>query len=254
MVISLIVVLSVFFMNSNMNEPFLNNPDTISKLVSAYVINLERNKERLNHFRKSYESADLGNLIPCNRFEAIDGNTVPVQKYVTPEIFTGIKEIDATNRRTSMGQLTRGMIGCYLSHLAVYDLALQSSAKYALVFEDDASIASDIYGSAIDKILRGDRNVPHDWDIMLLGVICNDCHEYNGEYNVVDDFFGLHGYLINRRAMELMKTTLPIETQIDIRMSILCREQKLKIYSVIPTKVGAGDFGTDLQMRIEQTK
>jgi GR25 family glycosyltransferase involved in LPS biosynthesis len=228
-------------------ETFEEKPDA---KVRAYVINLAKNKDRMDHFRKNYAETDLSDKFPYQRFEAINGREIDVSKYVTPDAMQGIQYIENTGRRTSMNQLTKGMVGCYLSHLAVYRDALDNGADYALVFEDDALIAPDVYDAAISKLIGAAKDplVPKTWDIMLLGYICLDCHEINAAYNAVTDFYGLHGYLISRSGMEKLKGLLPINNQIDLEMSRLSQARKLNVYSLTTPKVTTGPFGTDLQM------
>ena len=248
------IVALIFVRNKNNKETLLNKDDiNAASLVSAYVINLERNKDRMESFHQSYKSSDLVQRIPYNRFEAVDGSVVPLEKYVTPETLEGIKRTEETKLRTAPNDMTKGMVGCYLSHLGVYDMALKQRTKYALIFEDDAVISSDIYTSTIEKILRGDESVPPDWDMILLGVVCRDCRDYNEDYNKVHDFFGTHGYIVNRKAMKVLKNSLPMTRQIDVRMSELCREKKFKVFSVKDLKVGAGGFGTDIQVPIKES-
>jgi GR25 family glycosyltransferase involved in LPS biosynthesis len=224
---------------------------TIEKELNSYVINLKKNQDRMLHFSKSYNSTDLGVLVPVQRYEAVNGNNIQLEKYVSSEVLLGIQQIDATNQRTSNHQLTKGMIGCYLSHLGVYEHAISKNKKYALVFEDDAKVSRDIYKS-IKKIIYKDGNVPRDWDIILFGLIENDVRHYNNDYNLVKDFYGTHGYIIKRSAMKLLLSTLPIERQIDGQMVKFVKENKLKIYSLTTQKVGVENFGSDLQMIVTE--
>ena len=243
----------LFLKNKKKKESLLNNKDSANELVSTYVINLERNKDRMDNFREKYEASDLAQVLPYTRFEAVDGSKVPIEKYLTPEALKGLMRTEASKLRSLPHDLTKGMVGCYLSHLGVYDIALKQSTKYALVFEDDAVISPDIYTSTIEKIIHGDEGVPPDWDMILLGVVCRDCRDYNEDYNKVHDFFGTHGYIINRKAMKVLKNSLPITTQIDVRMSELCREKKFKVFSVKNLKVDAGGFGSDIQVPMKES-
>lgn len=248
LIIVLFITVSMFVLIKQMKkESFFPERMNVEKQVSPYVINLKKNEDRMTNFRKSYNSTDLGALLPVQRFEAVNGNNIQLEKYTTSQVLLGIQLIDATNQRTSNDQLTKGMIGCYLSHLGVYEHAIKSSKKYALVFEDDATLSRDIYKS-IKKIIYNDRNVPKNWDIILFGLIENDVRDYNSEYKIVKDFYGTHGYLITRKAMKLLLSTLPIERQIDAQLVKFVKDNKLKIYSVTPQKVNVANFGSDLQM------
>ena len=50
--------------------------------------------------------------------------------------------------------------------------------------------------------------------------------------------------------MQQMLATLPIDQQIDWKMSELIKQRKLSVYAVDPVIVEAGKFGTDVQMTV----
>jgi GR25 family glycosyltransferase involved in LPS biosynthesis len=222
--------------------------------VHAYVINLAKNTDRMDHFNKNYAETDLASELPYQRLEAVNGHEIDVSMYVTPSVMQGIQFIESTGRRTDHNQITKGMIGCYLSHLAVYRDALDNDVDYALIFEDDAIIDADLYTNVIHKLINKhskDQLIPNTWDIMLLGYMCLNCKEINAEYKKVMNFYGLHGYLISKSGMEKLKDLLPINNQIDLEMSRLAQEEKIDIYCLTTPKVKTGPFGTDLQMDVK---
>jgi len=212
----------------------------------SYLINLDRRKERLHNFTNEYTKSGLGAEKPFIRVEAVDGSSLVLTDIVSPEIEDGIKKIETTGYRTSHPQMTRGMIGCYKSHYKVWDAIYASGDPYGLVFEDDAMIDSQLY----EKI----PEFPPDWDVILLG------HARLAEYEhvpypdllLVQDFWGLHGYLISRKgiAKMMLYRDIPISLQIDIFMSKLATEGKLIVYAVENPIVHQGNFGTDLQTTI----
>ena len=214
--------------------------------VKTYVINMAKNADRMANFDASYKAAK----IPFNytRFEAVDGRNIDIAPYVAPHVLAEIHTMDATRVRPSDKHLTRGMIGCYLSHIEIYKDALKSGADKALIFEDDAELDPAMY-SRLQAILNKAPGVP-EHDIMLLGVICLDCGVPKAGFKRVKNFWGTHGYVITRKAMQQMLATLPIDQQIDWKMSELIKQRKLSVYAVDPVIVEAGKFGTDVQMTV----
>ena len=94
----------VIDIDKNKKEGFQSQPigpDT----TQIYVINLEKNKKRLNNFHKHYQQCDLQSQ-PVERINAIYGLELPYKDYI------------AENPEDK--GLTPGMVGCYLSHLQTY--------------------------------------------------------------------------------------------------------------------------------------
>ena len=106
------------------------------------VINLPRRADRLERFRQRLN----GNwpFAQPQRFEAIDGSTVPMP---------------ATWDKGA------GAWGCQLSHRAVLDAAIADRISSLLVLEDDAYPVNDLATQAQRLFLR----VPSDWDGIMLG-------------------------------------------------------------------------------------
>lgn len=216
--------------------------------VKSYVINMAKNKDRMVNFDASYKAAKFPHKY--TRFEAVDGRNIDISPYVTPKVLSEIKTMDVTGVRLSDKHLTRGMIGCYLSHLEIYKDALMTGVDKAVIFEDDAELDPAMYGR-LQAILNKSPGTP-EYDIMLLGVICLDCDVPKAGFKRVNNFWGTHGYVITRTAMQAMLATLPIDQQIDWKMSDLIRQRKLSVYAVDPVIVEAGKFGTDVQMTVEE--
>ena len=226
----LIANLFIKYKNTTTNNTEQFTIPTIDRTeVDVYVINLEKNKERLELITQQYNDSDLG-LYPFIRIEAINGNEINVQPYVTERVYKGILDIDKNNgERHHHSQMTRGAIGCYLSHLKIYEKCKESTTPYALILEDDAVFNNDIYESAIHHI---QEQIPSDWDIILLGKIDIKTIKHD-TYLEMQEFWGTHGYLINQNGIRKMLdyANIPIDDQIDAIMSKLEHNKMLKIYA-----------------------
>lgn len=212
---------------------------------NIYLINLKRRPDRYKKFMEYYTSSDLKNhqLI---RFNAIDGSLLNVNNVPLTDLARNeLKQLDNSGFRTKHYQLTKGAIGCYLSHVKLWENILKTNTEYALIFEDDAKIPSRIY-----KIIKTEiRNVPKDWDIILLGYMCTECIEFRKYYSV-NRFMLTHCYLIKRTAIiKIMETNtlFPISQQIDSHMSEL--SSILNIYALNDplNKVKQFSSRTDIQ-------
>lgn len=216
----------------------------------CYVINLARKPDRLAHISSVYSKSDVSSE-PFTRVEAVDGKETNLRPYVTESILKGIQDIDETGRRTRHDQLTRGMIGCYLSHLKVYNIFKQSSKPYALILEDDAMFPTDLH----DRVIRTIQDdVPDDWDVILLGRWAIE--ETREKTHVkVHKFWGTQGYIINKKGLSKMQTyrNVPIDDQIDAIMGKLSRENILKVYAPIENFIKVdGAIPSDVQMNVTE--
>ena len=141
------------------------------------------------------------------------------------------------------GVVTKGAIGCYLSHVKVWENILKNNYETVLIFEDDAKIPEDLNM----KIYENMKYIPNDWDIVLFGYICKKCRKYEN-YLEVERFMLTHCYMINRNAIvKIMNsnTLFPITQQIDALMSEL--SSILNIYSVKDKIVKQFNSRTDIQ-------
>jgi GR25 family glycosyltransferase involved in LPS biosynthesis len=157
----------------------------------AFVINLERSKERLERVNTEYQQHGLRRLFgKLVRYEAVDGRSVRVPEYwyqfdTYTAVYTGV-DADAA-------------YGCYASHCALLQQFLHSGAAAMLVLEDDAQFEEG-FAARFRKFYR---HVPRDWEVLLLG------YSENGAPRVIDAWCKragdggcnlTHAYIINPQA------------------------------------------------------
>ena len=227
---TLIIILIIIIYFNYQTEKFIDdNSKIINKNdINVYVINLVKNKERLDNFKYEYNNSDMVS-IPYIVYPAIVGVDLDLKKHVTPNAYNQIIMTEKTNTRNHHYDLTRGAVGCYLSHINIYKEIVKSNKKYGLIFEDDVMIARDFF----IRLNNGIKNIPDDWDLYLLGIICLKC-DINPEYINVKRFWGMHGYLVKKEsAIKLVKLLdYLIKKQIDSEISLLIKYNKLKVYSI----------------------
>jgi glycosyl transferase family 25 len=151
---------------------------------------------------------------------AVDGSTLDIDKLKKDGIIS--------NNNT----LTKGEIGCYLSHVHLLKKALNSK-KPVLILEDDAKIEVD----TLNKIKKVIENPPKDWDLIFLGY--NYYEEYS-TFKQINYLHGTHAYLINTKNLTKAKidSLLPIEKPYDVILPI-----KFKTYISQPKIIQLGEFG-----------
>jgi GR25 family glycosyltransferase involved in LPS biosynthesis len=209
-------------------------------------MNLDRRPDRLKTFITYYNNSDLKNL-SINKLNAIDGSqinldTVPLTDLAKLEM----KQLETTGFRYKHYQLTKGAIGCYLSHVKIWENMIRYNHDKVLIFEDDARVPPNALYS-IKKIVK---DIPIDWDIILLGKFCNECED-KGTYYKVKRFILLHSYLITRKGVEKIinaHNLFPISQQLDAYLSEI--SDILNIYAPKINIVNQSNSRTDIQAPI----
>ena len=168
--------------------------------LGFYVINLDRAVDRMTQFTKDFESFP----IPFTRFSAIEGGhlTFPVEGYNAPKFFSHL------GREASPGE-----IGCFLSHISVIKLFLESNKEFALICEDDAMPTPYGY-DAIQQAIE----YAETWDLLrLFGSRHNTTFPYrrlSPHHNLctqITCMIPAAAYIVNRRAAEkLLRRLVPM--------------------------------------------
>lgn len=138
---------------------------------------------------------------------------------------------------------TRPAVGCFLSHLAVWQRFIQSDAPLAFIVEDDVLPSSDFSAPLVRRLLA---ELPADADMLLLGyTIMDGLAEPTGcpLLRRIYYYNGTFAYLLTRRGCQnLFSRLLPIRTHIDNQISLeLVADRSLHVYGAEP-RLFAHDF------------
>jgi glycosyl transferase, family 25 len=179
-------------------------------LLKTWVINLDRAPDRLQRI-----GAQLQRLrLPWTRLPAVDARALrPEQKAA----------LDTPAYRIKHGmEPLAGELGCYLSHVEVMRAFLATSARFALVLEDDV-----ILTESLPAVLRGLLAHPGRWDMVKLSAVHSGTPQpvlevAPGHHLAVmlSRCTGSSAYLVNRRAAEayaagLLPMSLPYDHVFD---------------------------------------
>lgn len=119
-------------------------------LPKALLINLPRHTSRYDEVKQQLDLAGVS----FERIVATDGRALSE---------------DVTAREvTRLGRLlmTKGMMGCYLSHRSCWQKCLAEGSP-VIVFEDDVVLGADF----TDRLEKAMDSLPEDWDVLLLGAL-----------------------------------------------------------------------------------
>ena len=255
-IILFLLFLIFIFLNFKKKEnftDFIPNEGNFPEKTKAFYINLDKNVKRKNELIESYNNSDL-QIIPLNRFPAILGKTVDLDKWLPPDALMQIERTEQTKRRTHHYELTTGAVGCFLSH---YTLAKQlladKEAEYYLILEDDIMVNENL----LSTIKRYLSMVPADWDILQLSTLRNVKYNVVGEFYEPSGFWGMQSYIINKKGAEKLVKEVnkhKIDGQIDAYLSRMVQQNKIKIYITKKRLFFVNENGikSDIQCKVVQ--
>lgn len=173
--------------------------------VGVWLINLPQSGDRKSRMEAQLQSLGLG----YNLFEAVNGNAV--WDDIRPKV-------DLLSFERNVGRtIMKGEIGCYLSHLGVWEAFLASDYQIALVLEDDVVFHDDFLTALQTAASHSDK-----WDMLKLNRIRAKFPVKQGaigNYRLnafVGSFTGTGAYLVQRACVErLLPKMLPIVRPID---------------------------------------
>jgi len=196
---------------------------------NVYLINLATKKDRLDNFIDAYKRTDLFSVKSFERVNAINGRELDLTRYLSKEGLRDIHMIEQRGYRIKHNQLTRGAVGCYLSHMNIYKMIRDRPEPFGIVFEDDIKFGKrDVYR----RLRLAMARIPDDWDILLLGCVCHVCKSHV-DYKELEHFFLLHAYVVRKSgAVKILNELefMPIRQQIDSELSVMAINKKIKIY------------------------
>ena len=243
--ILLTIIFSILCCRSEIVKYTMEGFDNQLKL-RLYVINMEKDKERYQKLLKYYNYSDL-TALSLHRYNAVIGKTVPPEKWLTDDALSELQLIEKNGFRTHHHSLTRGGLGCFLSHYNLAKQLLQDSSVDAyLIFEDDTTMLSSTYA----QILKSLRDAPSDWDMLLFYTIRAVGRSKNETFNKLKSFWGMNCYILKKSGAkkfvdEVNKTR--IDGQVDCYLSRMIQQKKMNIYSTKTHFVSSNSKDTNIQ-------
>lgn len=137
-------------------------------MLKAFVINLERRKDRLDHVFKNYSS----NLYELEILKAYDG-THPENNSEEITLFKDnfLENISNNQKKTDeykyiqINDFKKGELGCFVSHLWCWKKMIDENLPSCIIYEDDC-IFEDYFNEKLSHILQ---ELPKDYGICWLG-------------------------------------------------------------------------------------
>ena len=142
----------------------------------------------------------------------------------------GLSRLNLTDSEKVWGMdLTKGALGCALSHFQVWKLILGLSIDFSIVVEDDTEFAPDFH-TRFDAVCK---QLPKDWDLVFLSGL--DTQNVCGHMKVRSlislvpvMFKTTNLYLITPRgAKRMLDICAPLHFQLDTQMTLHSEELEI---------------------------
>lgn len=143
-------------------------------------------------------------------------------------------------------KLSRGTVGCYLSHRSVWLKIAEGEDEFALVLEDDANFGPQNV-KQVKKLVEEVREFDHHWGVLIIGQQTKqglrDRKAPKGMF-VPSPSFGLHAYVLSKRgAVALLSGSLPIKDSVDIHVTSTLMKGR---YATFKNVCETLNFGSDV--------
>ena len=244
----IIYLLYYHYRKNSYKEGFILRDDK----VSLYAINLNKDKDRYSKLMKYYTNSDLADHHKLNLFSAIYGKDVDPEMWLTPEAMNEMRLIEKNGYRTHHHSITRGGLGCFLSHYRLAkNLVNDKDVDYYLILEDDTKLFSCTYRN----ILRAAQDVPNHWDMVLFYTIRSTGRSENNFFNKLKSFWGLNCYIINKTGAQKLVNEVEsnkIDGQIDSYLSRMIQQGKMNIYATKTHLVSTYSSETNIQVPLKE--
>ncbi|MGE5027459.1 MAG: glycosyltransferase family 25 protein [Betaproteobacteria bacterium] len=210
-----------------------------------YVINLARHPERRDFMKAQLDALGL----KFERVDAIDGQRLNEEEIAKNH------DVGLAHKITGRS-LSRGEIGCALSHLSIYRKMVEQRIPYAIIFEDDALLSSQ-FPTILERMKN--RIDPEEEMIILF----TRAHKYTSWFSKkigkahklvsTVEAWDAHGYLVTQAAArKLLKMLHPVHAVADCWNHLL-KQRAVRICAIVPYCVGHGPFARNSAIEDERT-
>jgi len=133
------------------------------KLEIDYYVITSKNEIRLKNIEEQQKKINNNkDNIEIQKIDAVMGVNLDLNKLVVDKILS--------NKFLSDDKRKRGQIGCYMSHLKIYDIIKQKNKinNYSIIFEDDFMVVVDDFINIVNNSLTNLKSIDKDFDMLFL--------------------------------------------------------------------------------------
>jgi len=180
-----------------------------------FYINLDRRPERNKYMKQQFKKLSWQG--PVERISAVDGKKLTKDHLA---LFTKEAVQQSTTKYDQFipgFYMTKGGMGCALSHRKIYEKIQQEKFDRVLILEDDVILDSGL----LNKLESLNSFIPQDFDILYLGYSesksSKPINEYISQPNGV--VFGTFAMILHKRVVNKILSLFPLFGQIDSSIS-----------------------------------
>lgn len=236
--------------------------------VPIFCINLGRRQDRWNEFMSQEGIRNLGKDA-VKRWEAVDGATLDIN--ADNRISVRVKRnIGKKLRRAWEDINSPGAVGCYLSHVGLWQWLVQSGTDLCIIMEDDCVVPAD-FGGKIRQLWEESAVINNKrYDLCILHRRCGVVSGLGGDgdgdggdggnggdggdekIERLDTFHNTTAYIITRDcAKRLLDEIFPIQVHIDRMMAMYKILYGLRMYRVKENWLNITSSGSKSDINIE---
>lgn len=206
--------------------------------MKCFVVNLKQSVHRRFHIQ---QQADAINL-PIELIDAIDGKSLTNEELA--------RYVDCFEESA----LTKGEIGCALSHLSIYEKMVAENIPLALILEDDVVLSPALPQILAELECLNPADVPTVCLLNSVGrYIDRDKFLSNGKYKIVPtlDSLSAYSYVINLKAAQnLLTFSLPIKWEAD-QWQVFKNLKLISLKNIVPPPVHIAENGQQFCSTLE---
>ena len=183
-----------------------------------FYINLNRRPERNKHIKEQLKKISWKG--PIERLPAVDGKYLKQKVVSTYFTETAIAQSTTKHEQFIPGYyMTKGGMGCALSHRQIYLKIQKQKFDRVLILEDDVLLEPNF----LEKLDSVSKYIPNDFDILYLGYSESKSSTPVNEYisKPTGVVFGTFAMVINKRVVPKLLSLFPLYAQIDSSISNL---------------------------------
>jgi len=197
--------------------------------TKIFYINLDRRPERDENVK--IQLSKIGWKGPIERIPAVDGRNLEektIKQYFTKQ---AIEQSRSKYDQFIPGYyMTRGGMGCALSHRKIFLKVMQENHDCVLVIEDDIIFANDF----LNAWNHYTKSVPANFDLVYVGYHESELTNFtniNSEFSKPSGVvFGTFGMVIHKKVVPTLLELFPVYGQIDSMISTTF--PKINVYTL----------------------
>ena len=186
-----------------------NTVDNIEKLLplyNTYCINIPKRPDRLEMFEEEAKRAGLDNYtMTTNWPKNLNGEDI-TDSWLKQNNYAKFDwKIDSDNRWWKR-PLTKGELGCMISHTEIWGRRSSIIDKNTLILEDDV-VFTDDWKVKLHNTIETLNNINEDWDLLYLGRVPQEDSEIYVTDNLVKPkyTFCTYAYMLSPRGLNRIK-------------------------------------------------